>query len=147
VGDLPPGRYALLDASQAVDAGQQCSRTAPAIEAGWDLSDASAQAVERRLIELAEAPLSGPPAVGGSTGRSAEPTPDLARSFRQYVGAVVGGRRVIYVNAFPLSMAESDPDLDPTRLVRVCDGGASFWGVVFDPETGRFSDLAFNGPY
>jgi hypothetical protein len=27
----------------------------------------------------------------------------------------------------------------------ICDGGKSFWGVLYDPETRTFSQLAFNG--
>jgi hypothetical protein len=27
----------------------------------------------------------------------------------------------------------------------VCDGGLSAWGALYDPETRRFSELAFNG--
>ena len=40
-----------------------------------------------------------------------------------------------------------DSDLDPARTaIRVCDGGAAFWGAVFDPETGQFSQVETNGP-
>ena len=36
---------------------------------------------------------------------------------------------------------------DPARdAIRVCDGGAQFWGAVFDPGSGSFSDVQFNGP-
>lgn len=65
-------------------------------------------------------------------------------SDRQYVGIVVGGRRLIYINAFTLP---DDSDLDPARTaIRVCDGGAAFWGAVFDPQTGQFSQVETNGP-
>ena len=30
-------------------------------------------------------------------------------------------------------------------LVDACDGGPCYWGALYDPETGRFSELAFNG--
>ena len=130
--ELAPGQYVVLDASQAGVASDQCSRGAPEIEDGWDLSDADAQAVERRLHELV-------------TDTGSEPRPDFASSVRQYVGAVVDGRRVIYINAFPASMMDYDDDFDLSQVVMVCDGGADFWGVVFDPETGQFSDLDFNG--
>jgi hypothetical protein len=53
---------------------------------------------------------------------------------REYVGIVVGGKRFIYVNAYPAGGPSS-----------VCDGGSSFWGVVYEPEAREFGDLAFNG--
>lgn len=63
---------------------------------------------------------------------------------RQYVGIEAGGRRLIYINAFHLP---DSSELDPGRTaVQVCDGGAGFWGAVYDPEHGSFSDIAVNGP-
>lgn len=62
---------------------------------------------------------------------------------RQYVGIELGGRQVIYLNAFHLP--DGTP-MDPAReAIRACDGGRQFWGAVFDPATGTFSDLQFNG--
>ncbi|AAM41027.1 conserved hypothetical protein [Xanthomonas campestris pv. campestris str. 8004] len=26
-----------------------------------------------------------------------------------------------------------------------CDGGAAFWGALYDPQTGAFSEIAING--
>ena len=132
LAELAPGQYVVLEASRAVATSQQCSRGAPEIESGWPMSDADAQAVERRLHELVTQTGSGP-------------RPDLASSVRQYVGAVVDGQQVIYINVFPASMMEYDEDFDRLSPVMVCDGGAGFWGVVFDPESGEFSDLDFNG--
>ncbi|MFT4249591.1 MAG: hypothetical protein QM581_16405 [Pseudomonas sp.] len=63
---------------------------------------------------------------------------------RQYVGIEVGGRRLIYINAFHLP---DHSDLDPARTaVRVCDGGAGSWGAVYDPQSGEFSQVETNGP-
>ena len=43
------------------------------------------------------------------------------------------------------------PDHDKTNpareAVRVCDGGAAFWGAVYDPQTGSFSGIATNGGF
>ena len=49
---------------------------------------------------------------------------------------------MIYVNAFIRDYVPKDWH---SRLVNVCDGGAGFWGVLFDPATGKFSDLETNG--
>jgi hypothetical protein len=63
------------------------------------------------------------------------------RYYRQYVGIVIGKRRLIYINAF---CVEKPPSYWLERLVDVCDGGCS-WGVIYDIEGGEFSDLAMNG--
>jgi len=60
----------------------------------------------------------------------------------QYVGLVVAGRKLVYVNAF---CSAPPPAWDSTALVDACDGGPCYWGALYDPETGRFSELAFNG--
>jgi hypothetical protein len=76
---------------------------------------------------------------------SRRPT-DVNRYYRQYAGIVVGTRKLIYINAF----ARGNKDFEPTtagaasRIV-ACDGGRSFWGAMYDPETKRFWNLAFNG--
>lgn len=63
---------------------------------------------------------------------------------RQYVGIEVDGRQLIYLNAFHLP---DHSEIDPSReAIRVCDGGAQFWGAVFDPATNQFADVQFNGP-
>jgi hypothetical protein len=74
---------------------------------------------------------------------------------REYGGIVVGGRKLIYINAFPHRMVDFDgTDLAEDwkhgnrwlhNAVVVCDGGHGFWGAVYDPERKTFSDFAFNG--
>ncbi|KRG85456.1 hypothetical protein [Stenotrophomonas acidaminiphila] len=116
-------------AAQVLDT---CSRDSPArqpdgISGYWAPSRAQIDALESRLQQLQ-------PTI-------AEPT----RSGRQYVGFIAGGRQLIYINAFTL------PDHDKTNpareAVRVCDGGAAFWGAVYDPQTGSFSGIATNGGF
>ena len=63
---------------------------------------------------------------------------------RQYVGIVVNGKRLIYGNFYPASVSEYF-DEKSTPVV-VCDGGASFWGIVFEPESSVFLELQVNGP-
>jgi hypothetical protein len=69
---------------------------------------------------------------------------------RQYFGIVSGGRRYIYINAFPASEFKDWPKQVPVFNWRMqpfvaCDGGSGFWGVLYDPASRRFSQLAFNG--
>jgi hypothetical protein len=69
--------------------------------------------------------------------------PDVLDFDRQYVGIESAGKRLIYINAFRLP---DDSGIKPAReAIRVCDGGKQFWGAVFDPATGAFSELQFNG--
>ncbi len=69
---------------------------------------------------------------------------DVAGFDRQYVGIEAQGKQLIYVNAFHLP---DGANIDPAReAIRACDGGRAFWGAVFDPQSGQFSELEFNGP-
>lgn len=73
----------------------------------------------------------------------------LSKCYFQFVGYNLKGRRIIYVNSFDESMVQ-EPMSDPKKTwrntgVSVCDGGPSFWGVEFDPLTGFFSNIDFNG--
>lgn len=117
-----------LAAAQVLDT---CSRDSPARHEGevtgyWAPSRADIEALESRLPQLA-------PTV-------AEPE----KADRQYVGFESNGKRLIYINGFTLPDHDKR---DPTReAIRVCDGGARFWGAVYDPQTGNFADVQFNGP-
>ncbi|MCC4611685.1 hypothetical protein LL963_06175 [Xanthomonas campestris pv. esculenti] len=72
-------------------------------------------------------------------------TPTIAepREFdRQYVGVVIGGQQLIYINAFKLP---NTPQMKPANeAVQACDGGNMFWGALYDPQTGAFSQIAVN---
>lgn len=71
--------------------------------------------------------------------------PNVTDFDRQYVGIEVEGRKLIYLNAFHLP---DHGDMDPAReAIRVCDGGNQFWGALFDPTSGEFSELQFNGGF
>ena len=61
---------------------------------------------------------------------------------RQYMGIVVKGKRLIYGNFYPANFSSSNEQRNP---VIICDGGASFWGVVFDSKTSHLVELKFNG--
>lgn len=115
-------------AAQVLDT---CSRDSPARHAGsvtgyWAPARSDIEALESQLSQLAS--------------QVAEPN----LSSRQYVGFESGGRRLIYINAFPLP---DHSDINPAReAIRVCDGGKQFWGAVYDPQARTFSDVQFNGP-
>ena len=115
-------------AAQVLDT---CSRSSPGREAGavtgyWAPSRQQVEQLEARLPSLETQ------------------VPKAADFDRQYVGIEMDGRQLIYLNAFHLP---DDADIDPARdAIRVCDGGAQFWGALFDPASGSFSDVQFNGP-
>jgi len=126
--------FAVLPPSEAQAVNRLCSRTGPGrVDGGWAPEASDVATLEAQLGDVAKVESSG-----GVRATISNPF----GSYRQYVGIVVGGKRLIYVNAFA-------PDLVPkdwkTRLVNVCDGGPAFWGVIFDPMAGKFFDLKTNG--
>ncbi|MEM1178259.1 MAG: hypothetical protein AAGM22_07950 [Acidobacteriota bacterium] len=58
---------------------------------------------------------------------------------RQYLGLVIDGRRMVYI----IGIFGSSKPFNALR--DYCDGGDGLFGVLYDPKTERFSDLAFNG--
>jgi len=72
-------------------------------------------------------------------------TPTIAepRKFdRQYVGVVIHGQQLIYINAFRLPTTQQVKPA--TEAIQACDGGNMFWGALYDPQTGAFSQIAVN---
>lgn len=60
--------------------------------------------------------------------------------YRQYVPIVVGGRKLIYINAFSWTPVSHWHE----RIEDICDTGSSGWGVLYEPRTGQFSYLRMN---
>ena len=110
-----------------------CSRTSPDPSGSlprWIPSSTDVIELERALADLPALTPDGTPS---------------AASHRQYVGLVRNGQKVIYVNAWPASVAGP---ADPAReAVRICDGGPSFWGAIWDPATRQFSERLGNGGF
>jgi hypothetical protein len=112
---------------------RQCSRTTPkSVAAFWV---PSAQDVERLEARLSSALASR--AAEGSV------VPPGGHYNRQYIGVVRNGVRLVYANVYDADAATT-ADQNEHGVV-VCDGGPRFWGVVFNPTTGEFSDFSFNG--
>ncbi len=124
-----PDQSVILPSSEAQSVSRLCSRQGPEhLGGGWLPSTEDIAKLERQLGDVSRmAPMS------------------ISKPFsyrRQYVGIIIDGKRLIYVNAFPSEMNDAHWK---TRFVSVCDGGPSFWGVIFDPSTGKFSELHGNG--
>ena len=130
-----PSSAAVLPESQIDVMLRQCSRATPSAgQGGWRPSARDIVALEDRLpAALADAPQTRAMANG------APPT----GWFRQYVGIVRDGRRVIYGNFYP-ERGGLNHDWRRTPMI-VCDGGPDFFGVEYDVEGRRFTHLAFNG--
>jgi hypothetical protein len=69
--------------------------------------------------------------------------------YLQYVGFVVNGRQIIYINAFGEFQVHRpflDEPVDWKKVaMKICDGGRVFWGLEYDPISKSFSNMAFNG--
>jgi hypothetical protein len=147
-GDVPP-----LDPSNGIVFSganvrallNQCSRAAPKhVQGTW-------QPTADQIRSL-EALLPAALAVANATWMSRDPnaTSQSAEFGRQYSGLILDGRKIIYMNAFPLDKT----DFDGTKLIPfdwhakpavVCDGGNHYFGVEYAPESKTFSHFAFNG--
>ena len=128
--------YTILSGQEAKNISGQCSRTGPPDFTDiWIPDEKIIASIESNLDKIEHL------------------SPDLCclanvkitnvnSYFRQYVGIVCKGRRLIYINAF---LGTDPPNNWQTEPVIACDGGTSFWGAIFDPKTGKFSQLAING--
>ena len=126
-------RTAILPKSQGTKLLNQCSRTAPLhVSEFWIPSAASVRAAEKALPEAL---------------RATAHKIDLRNCYRQYLGIVSGGKKLIYVNAFSGTVFVHEPLRKSwkSEAMMVCDGGDVFWGAVFDPATNAFTDFQFNG--
>jgi len=129
-------KYTILKGQKARTIAAQCSReNPPAINDIWVPEEKTISALESNLIKIEQLSSS---LCCFRNGR----VPNIQNYFRQYIGIVSKGRRLIYINAF---LGTKPPINWLTEPVMACDGGLSFWGAIYDPETGEFSQLAING--
>ena len=145
-------KWVVISAEEAPNVFAQCSRPAPGEKDGpfWAPSPAQIEGLEEGL-----------PAYLREKGH-AKQGDDLTRFYRQYVGFVRSGRKLIYLNAMGTAVLENslrlcreyphqmpkdmcDPDewQHPTNIM--CDGGDDYWGLEYDPQTKTYGQLAFNG--
>lgn len=113
---------------------RQCSRAVPpGVQGFWRPSEDMIAKLEAELSKVRRLQATSCCFVGATIR-------DPQAYQREYLGVVIGGRMLIYVNAFLFQegVSEDSP-------VVICDGGDSAWGVLYDPATGEFSELAVNG--
>ena len=135
----PPGPrlpYVVLATESArLEALDQCSRYTPLAEDTFVPNDSEVQQLEADLHKLRRMK-------AHHCCMLKMRLLDPGSYYRQYIGIKSSGRRLIYINAFP---DDPPPDDWRERGVGFCDGGPTLWGVVYDPETREFRELAFNG--
>jgi hypothetical protein len=124
----------VLPEGAAKDLAGLCSRPGPPkFDSTWQPTETDVRAMESQLSRI-------------SLLQSRDVPPayrieHAERYFRQYVGIVVGKRKLIYINAFCIN-----PPADWRKhIASACDGATCFWGVLYDTTTHEFSDLEING--
>jgi hypothetical protein len=129
---FPAGGRTVLSVANAPAVLEQCSRETPQGVSGfWEPSDAAIETLERALVEHLE-----------SLGSTEGPSRGVPYG-RQYIGFTRDGMNLIYGNFFPHTGRGVSPN--SSRAYSICDGGSTRWGIVYDPASGRFSELKFNG--
>ncbi|MFI5152461.1 MAG: hypothetical protein ACHQET_03960 [Chitinophagales bacterium] len=121
---------------------RQCSRTVPEkIKSFWVPTQSDIEVLESNLNSIYDLRAN----TGGVIGAKVD---SLDKFAFQYIGVIIKGEKYIYINAFPIGLTEryKKANFDLTQsLVIVCDGGVSFWGVLFNLNTKQFTLLSFNG--
>ncbi|RYY66308.1 MAG: hypothetical protein EOO13_15970 [Chitinophagaceae bacterium] len=118
---------------------KQCSRVTPkAVEGYWLVDTLSVQKLHTNFKKVQKLRPDCCTAIGGQV-RNLEPY-----AF-QYLGIIINGKKMIYINAFLKERFEDFREALQEKLVNVCDGGTDFWGVLFDVYSGSFQNLSVNG--
>jgi hypothetical protein len=69
----------------------------------------------------------------------------------QYIGVNINNEKYIYINALGFSNSDEVDESKPffknwkTLPISVCDGGSSYWGVLYNIRKKKFSQLSING--
>ncbi len=120
----------------------QCSRMTPSFRTGYRKLDPQTLAkvealLPQKLTEVAK-------------GKAIK----LDDYYRQYVAFELLRRKLVYVNAFHKKDIKTWAGKDTTRLSRlsnwqtkainVCGGKSSYWGALYDGQTGEIAEILFN---
>lgn len=151
LGYAQRAKSALLPVSEASALAKQCSRESPS-----DFTETWIPTVEQiRKMESKLGDISKLRAKCCIEGEQIERPQDW---YMQYVGLVYRGKKVIYISAvdtdeprsFISKIVNGNEVVSETQLtwkmraIVICDGGNA-WGVIYDVESGNFSDLSVNG--
>lgn len=151
--DEPPRGAVLTGEAAVAIAMHSCHSFDPGSMNLWEPGPADITRLEKVLPEFM---------AGQQTPPDYQP---LHEYYRQYVGVVRDGKKTICVNFFHYRFVreslERHSHLDPVKKtveeghraedfwkrepINMCDGGADYFTIQFDLETGTFSQLGFNG--
>lgn len=157
-GKLDPADGTVFPGKHAFELLGLCSHDTPhGVQGAWDPSPEQISALERDLPQALADIIATHPRTWQAVNNlvTAYADHDFVGYDRQYGGFLIGGRRLIYVSAFPheerdfdgtdmMDMWRKGPDWRH-HVVTVCDGGDKWFGVLYDPQTGRFEDFQFGG--
>lgn len=121
---------------------KQCSRGTPNnISSYWTLTEDEIKLLEDNFKKIKKLKSSDCCYPGTMLG-------NLNKYGFQYVGVTINDRRYIYINAFEINSQRDFETLYKnwqTEPIIMCDGGESYWGVLFDLDKLKFKDLIVNG--
>lgn len=128
------GRF-VLHGPSAREIFHQCSRTAPARNSElWEPSNKDINDLEIALTKYLNA-----------RAKEGRPHPPNGINYhRQYVGFFRNGERFIYGNFYPPA-DQRYGKYEGLRPIGMCDGGDTFWGIVYRVKTKTFEEPQFNG--
>ena len=143
-------KSALLTGDEAKRLAKQCSRDSPSDFTGtWEPPVDVLTAMEKRLSEISSLRAKCCIEDAGIENPKAW--------YLQYAALVWHGKKIIYISAIGREQptdfvreGDSGPfkevasDSWKSFAVVICDG-ANAWGVIYDPESGKFSNLSING--
>ena len=70
----------------------------------------------------------------------------VTRDYKQYVGIIRGGRRLVFLSAFSIPEdAVSTPEWQQKPIIWG-GGGNTVWRVQYDPQEKTFDEFEVNGP-
>ena len=141
----------LLPSDEAKKLANQCSRPSPSdFTDTWQPTAEQIKKMESKLDDIAELSVKSCCIVGASVERPND-------WYMQYAALVWKGKKTIYISGISTQEPESSPCWDKDGIITdlhcaswkqraaiVCDGGTQ-WGVIYDVETQKFSELAMNG--
>ena len=140
-----PDYSTILPKSDGKKLLNQCSRSTPQnIQAYFDVTKEDVEQLEqnfKRLYSLKSKGCCAPKAKVGN----------LKNYVYQYVGVEIYSKKYIYINALGFFDKKEVQDNNfffedwKSRPVIICDGGSMFWGVLYNLESQKFSDLSMNG--
>jgi hypothetical protein len=101
-------RFALLPQGEISAISRLCSRNGPKVNGSWEPTDGQIKSLEQHLSQISR--------LKSEEGMVGIQIAKPSRYYRQYVGIVVGGRKLIYLNAFDTI------DQPPLRLAKAAGG-------------------------